>query len=98
MGPSHIFIWGSAADHNMMLCWPLSYVRALYVVNTFLCFCSIAAGTSSNIFANVVRTFGRWWWWCNCVKTIGALGGRQGGALAVSPGEREGDAGGTWSR
>ena len=57
MGPSHIFIWGSAADHNMMLCWPLSYVRALYVVNTFLCFCSIAAGTSSNIFANMVRTF-----------------------------------------
>ena len=57
MGSSHIFIWGSAADHNMMLCWPLSYVRALYVVNTFLCFCSIAAGTSSNIFANMVRTF-----------------------------------------
>ena len=52
-----MFIWGSAADHNMMLCWPLSYVRALYVVNTFLCFCSIAAGTSSNIFANMVRTF-----------------------------------------
>ena len=79
----------------MMLCWPLSYVRTLYVVNTFLLMQQEQVLIYLQMWCAPSTGGGRW---CNCVKTIGALGGRQGGALAVSPGEREGDAGGTWSR